>query len=298
MQPHPDRGGLHALVAVGSPRASSATALRQVAGPGECGGEDGRIGCDLQGKLVGRPGKGRARRPADDVSSRESSGDIRLSGRRSRSGPASGRLHALSAGVSSRLGTSVHAKACSECVQGLGYAGQTLGATLLKLGPEVRDGHGSRRSDSARGGVSLAQGQDQEAGPAGARPAGRRPDRASTCADIFDTLLQRERLGSTGVGRGIAIPHGRVPALEAIVSVFARLEEPIDFEALDNEPVDLIFLLLAPEHAGADHLKALARISRLLREPASIERLRAPGSRRPLLGADRARRPRGLTFGR
>ena len=85
--------------------------------------------------------------------------------------------------------------------------------------------------------------------------------------EIFDTLLQRERLGSTGVGRGIAIPHGRMPGLPSIVSVFARLDEPIDFEALDNEPVDLIFLLLAPEHAGADHLKALARISRLLREP-------------------------------
>lgn len=97
--------------------------------------------------------------------------------------------------------------------------------------------------------------------------------------DVLDTLLQRERLGSTGLGRGIAIPHGRMPMLERIVSVFARLEEPIDFEALDDEPVDLIFLLLAPEHAGADHLKALARISRLLREPSSIERLRASKDR-------------------
>jgi PTS system nitrogen regulatory IIA component len=100
--------------------------------------------------------------------------------------------------------------------------------------------------------------------------------------DILDTLLQRERLGSTGVGRGIAIPHGRLPALKSIVSVFARLDEPIDFEALDNEPVDLIFLLLAPEHAGADHLKALARISRLLREPSTIERLRASRDRAAL----------------
>src|ERR1044071_1132573 len=99
---------------------------------------------------------------------------------------------------------------------------------------------------------------------------------------IFETLLQRERLGSTGVGRGIAIPHGRMPALTRIVSVFARLEEPIDFEALDDEPVDLIFLLLAPEHAGADHLKALARISRLLREPSTIERLRASRDRAAL----------------
>jgi nitrogen PTS system EIIA component len=100
--------------------------------------------------------------------------------------------------------------------------------------------------------------------------------------DIFETLLQRERLGSTGVGRGIAIPHGRVAGLKSIVSVFARLEAPIDFEALDEEPVDLIFLLLAPEHAGADHLKALARISRLLREPQSIERLRASHDRAAL----------------
>ena len=99
---------------------------------------------------------------------------------------------------------------------------------------------------------------------------------------IFDTLLQRERLGSTGVGRGIAIPHGRLPGLKKIVSVFARLDEPIDFEALDEEPVDLIFLLLAPEQAGGDHLKALARISRLLREPASIEKLRASENRAAL----------------
>jgi PTS system nitrogen regulatory IIA component len=100
--------------------------------------------------------------------------------------------------------------------------------------------------------------------------------------EIFDTLLQRERLGSTGVGRGIAIPHGRVAALPRIVSVFARLDEPIDFDALDAEPVDLIFLLLAPEHAGADHLKALARISRLLREPSSIEKLRTSKDRAAL----------------
>ena len=96
---------------------------------------------------------------------------------------------------------------------------------------------------------------------------------------IYDTLLQREGLGSTGVGRGIAIPHGRPPALRKIVTLFARLNEPIEFDSLDGEPVDLIFLLLAPEHAGADHLKALARISRLLREPSSIERLRASHDR-------------------
>jgi len=99
---------------------------------------------------------------------------------------------------------------------------------------------------------------------------------------IYETLSQRERLGSTGVGRGIAIPHGRLTTLPRIVSVFARLDEPIEFESLDGEPVDLIFLLLAPEHAGADHLKALARISRLLREPSTIERLRASRDRAAL----------------
>lgn len=100
--------------------------------------------------------------------------------------------------------------------------------------------------------------------------------------DILETLMQRERLGSTGVGRGIAIPHGRVPNLDRIVSVFARLQEPIPFDALDDEPVDLIFLLLAPEHAGADHLKALARISRLLRDHSSIEKLRGANDRAAL----------------
>jgi len=93
--------------------------------------------------------------------------------------------------------------------------------------------------------------------------------------EIFNTLLQRERLGSTGVGNGIAIPHGKMKSLNRIVGLFARLEEPIDFEAIDEEPVDLVFLLLAPENAGADHLKALARISRLMREPSAVEKLRS-----------------------
>lgn len=91
---------------------------------------------------------------------------------------------------------------------------------------------------------------------------------------IFDTLLQRERLGSTGVGNGIAIPHGKLPGLKRITGIFARLEKPIDFEALDDEPVDLVFLLLAPEGSGADHLKALARIARVMRQPATVEKLR------------------------
>lgn len=99
---------------------------------------------------------------------------------------------------------------------------------------------------------------------------------------IFETLLQRERLGSTGIGRGIAIPHGRLEGLPRIVSVFARLEEPIPFDAVDDEPVELVFLLLAPEHAGADHLKALARISRVLRDPIAIENLKASRDRAAL----------------
>lgn len=92
--------------------------------------------------------------------------------------------------------------------------------------------------------------------------------------EVFDTLLQRERLGSTGVGHGIAIPHGKLVAFDRIVGVFARLEMPIQFEALDNEPVDLIFLLLASEGAGADHLKALARIARVFRNPQVTSKLR------------------------
>ena len=88
---------------------------------------------------------------------------------------------------------------------------------------------------------------------------------------IFETLMQREKLGSTGVGNGIAIPHGKLPKLEKLVGLFARLDRPIDFESLDGQPVDLIFLLLAPEGAGADHLKALARVARLLREPEVVD---------------------------
>jgi PTS system nitrogen regulatory IIA component len=93
--------------------------------------------------------------------------------------------------------------------------------------------------------------------------------------EIFDVLLQRERLGSTGLGHGIAIPHAKVHGLKRIVGLFARLAEPIDFEAVDGQKVDIVFLLLAPEGAGADHLKALARISRLLREGSAVEKLRA-----------------------
>ncbi len=92
---------------------------------------------------------------------------------------------------------------------------------------------------------------------------------------IFETLIERERLGSTGMGQGIAIPHGRLAGLSKIAGLFARLETPIAYDAVDNQPVDLVFLLLAPEGAGADHLKALARVSRLLRNQATCEKLRA-----------------------
>lgn len=93
--------------------------------------------------------------------------------------------------------------------------------------------------------------------------------------DVFEALLQRERLGSTGIGNGIAIPHGKLPAVTRPVGLFARLEKPIDYDSVDGEPVDLMFLLLAPEEAGADHLKALARVARVLRDPAVTAQLRA-----------------------
>ena len=91
---------------------------------------------------------------------------------------------------------------------------------------------------------------------------------------IFDVLLERERLGSTGVGNGIAIPHGKLPGLSRLYGLFVRLDPPVDFDAVDELPVDLAFLLLAPEGAGADHLKALARVSRLLRDRQICDKLR------------------------
>ena len=106
-----------------------------------------------------------------------------------------------------------------------------------------------------------------------AAPLVRQPERK-----VFETLVERERLGTTGVGQGIAIPHGRIADLKQIVGVFARLEQPIDYDAVDNQPVDLVFMLLAPEGAGADHLKALARVSRLLRNQQATEKLRAAKS--------------------
>ena len=95
---------------------------------------------------------------------------------------------------------------------------------------------------------------------------------------IFEVLIERERLGTTGVGNGIAIPHGKLADLERLYGLFARLETPIDFDAIDEQPVDLICVLLAPETAGADHLKALARVSRLLRDRAVCDKLRGTDS--------------------
>lgn len=92
--------------------------------------------------------------------------------------------------------------------------------------------------------------------------------------EIFEVLLERERLGTTGVGSGIAIPHGKLRGLTRLTGLFARLAKPVDFESIDDLPVDLVFVLLAPEAAGADHLKALAKVSRLLRDKAICERLR------------------------
>ena len=94
-------------------------------------------------------------------------------------------------------------------------------------------------------------------------------------ADVLASLTEREQLGSTGLGQGVAIPHGKIEGLDRIYGLFARLAEPVDYKAIDGRPVDLVFLLLSPPEAGADHLKALARISRLMREPAAVEKLRS-----------------------
>lgn len=94
------------------------------------------------------------------------------------------------------------------------------------------------------------------------------------CGNVIEGLLTRERLGSTAMGAGVAIPHARIEGLDSIVGIFARLEKPVDFEAADGQGVDLLFTLLAPEQAGANHLRALAKVSRILRDPAIREKLR------------------------
>lgn len=95
---------------------------------------------------------------------------------------------------------------------------------------------------------------------------------------ILEAILERERLGSTGLGGGVAIPHAKLGNLKSVMGVFMQLETPLDFDSLDGKPVDLVFLLLAPEDAGAEHLKALARVSRLFRDQAALAKLRGSSS--------------------
>jgi PTS system nitrogen regulatory IIA component len=109
-------------------------------------------------------------------------------------------------------------------------------------------------------------------------------------AAIVDTIGQRERLGSTGFGNGVAIPHGKVEGLKSIYAMVVRLAEPTDYKAIDDQPVDLVFLLLSPPDAGAEHLKALATVSRVVRHGPTVEKLRGARSRDAfaavLMGAD------------
>ncbi len=118
--------------------------------------------------------------------------------------------------------------------------------------------------------------------------AGQRLDLDS--AAILSSLVERERLGSTGFGQGVAIPHGKIAGLTRIYGLFVRLGEPVDYKALDRVPVDLVFLLLSPPEAGAEHLKALAAISRVTRHALTLEKMRGARSRDALaavlMGAD------------
>jgi PTS system nitrogen regulatory IIA component len=110
------------------------------------------------------------------------------------------------------------------------------------------------------------------------------------CSAILSSLSEREQLGSTGFGQGVAIPHGKIDGLKQIYCLFARLAEPLDYKAIDGRPVDLVFLLLSPPDAGAEHLKALAAISRVTRNAATLEKMRGARSRDALaavlIGAD------------
>ena len=107
---------------------------------------------------------------------------------------------------------------------------------------------------------------------------------------IVETIAERERLGSTGFGNGVAIPHGKVEGLKHIYAMVVRLAEPLDYKAIDGQPVDLVFLLLSPPDAGAEHLKALAAVSRVVRHGPTLEKLRGARSRDAfaavLMGAD------------
>jgi PTS system nitrogen regulatory IIA component len=108
--------------------------------------------------------------------------------------------------------------------------------------------------------------------------------------EILSSISERERLGSTGFGQGVAIPHGKIEGLARIYCMFARLSEPVDYKAIDGQPVDLVFLLLSPPDAGAEHLKALAAISRVTRHAPTLEKMRGARSRDALaavlMGAD------------
>ena len=121
--------------------------------------------------------------------------------------------------------------------------------------------------------VSNKKGLFQQLGAAAARKAGLQTK------DVVAALNERERLGSTGFGGGVAIPHGKLEGLTSMFGYFARLTTPIDFQSVDNLPVDLVFLLLSPADAGADHLKALARVSRVLRDRPTVAKLRGARSR-------------------
>lgn len=107
---------------------------------------------------------------------------------------------------------------------------------------------------------------------------------------VVETLAERERLGSTGFGNGVAIPHGKLDGLNGIYAMVVRLAEPVDYKAIDGQPVDLVFLLLSPPDAGAEHLKALAAVSRVTRHAPTLEKLRGARSRDAfaavLMGAD------------
>jgi PTS system nitrogen regulatory IIA component len=107
---------------------------------------------------------------------------------------------------------------------------------------------------------------------------------------ILASISEREQLGSTGFGHGVAIPHGKVEGLKQIYCLFARLSEPLEYKAIDGHPIDLVFLLLSPPDAGAEHLKALAAISRVTRHAATLEKMRGARSRDALaavlIGAD------------
>ena len=109
-------------------------------------------------------------------------------------------------------------------------------------------------------------------------------------AVVVETIAERERLGSTGFGNGVAIPHGKVAGLTRIFGLVVRLAEPVDYKAIDGQPVDLVFLLLSPPDAGAEHLKALAAVSRVVRHAPTLEKLRGARSRDAfaavLMGAD------------